>query len=382
MAELLQPATHEDLGDILSNAARNGSRLRIRGGGSKDAIGAPTPDVPTLDMQGFAGVVDYDPPELVLTARAATPLVEIERLVASEGQMLAFEPFDHGPILGNRDRKATIGGIVAAGVAGPRRLSGGGTRDHVLGFEAASGDGTYFKAGSKVVKNVTGFDLSKLIAGSWGRLVALTQVTLKVLPEPEVRQSLVLRGLDPKAAIEVMAQALGSPAGVAAAAHLPGWEGKPATLFRVEGFENSVMDRVNTLRSQINDKGSIELLADGVGDSLWDDIRHVALLPPEQPLWRVVTAPGRAPSLLNALHQADWFWDWAGGLTWVSSEMDPGELRDAVAATGGHATLIRGDVETRTGNPAFHPPAAAVAAMESSIRRAFDPAQVFEFGRF
>jgi glycolate oxidase FAD binding subunit len=382
MTDSLQPSTPEELCDIVANAAQAGSKLRVRGGGSKDDIGAPAPDVTTLEMSVFSGVIDYDPPELVLTAQAATPLAEIERLVAGEGQMLAFEPFDHGPILGNSDSTATIGGIVAAAVAGPRRLSAGGTRDHVLGFEAVSGDGELFKAGSRVVKNVTGFDLSKLVAGSWGRLVALTQVTLKVLPRPEAQQTVALRGLGPESAIAVMAQALGSPAGVAAAAHLPQWEGQPTTLFRIEGFPISVKDRLGTLESLIGEHGVSERLDPAVGEELWQNVQYAALLPPGRPLWRVVTAPGRATALLDALDQAEWLWDWAGGLTWVSTDMDPGELRDAVVATGGHATLIRGDVETRTGNTAFHPPAAAVAAMENSIRRAFDPAQVFDFGRF
>ena len=382
MADSLQPSTREELCDIVANAAQAGSKLRVRGGGSKDDIGAPAPDVATLEMSVFNGVIDYDPPELVLTAQAATPLAEIERLIASEGQMLAFEPFDHGPMLGNSDNTATIGGIVAAAVAGPRRLSAGGTRDHVLGFEAVSGDGELFKAGSRVVKNVTGFDLSKLIAGSWGRLVALTQVTLKVLPRPEAQQTVALRGLSPESAIAVMAQALGSPAGVAAAAHLPQWEGQPTTLFRIEGFPNSVKDRLGTLASLIGEHGVNERLDPDVGEKLWQDIQHAALLPPGRPLWRVVTAPGRATALLDALDQAEWLWDWAGGLTWVSTDMDPGTLRDAVGVAKGHATLIRGDVAIRTENATFHPPDVAVAAMERSICRAFDPAQVFDFGRF
>ena len=230
MAEPLRPA---DIGELCAIVA-GGRPLRLRGGGSKDAIGRET-DAAVVDMRGFAGVVDYDPPELVLTVRAGTPLAEVQALVAGEGQMLAFDPFDHAAILGGAPR-ATIGGVIAAGVSGPARLSRGAARDHLLGFTAVSGRGEKFVAGAKVVKNVTGYDLPKLITGSWGRLAAITELTLKVLPAPQTQRTLVARGLDPAAAVAAMARAMGSAAEVSAAAHLPAWQGGPVTALRLDGF--------------------------------------------------------------------------------------------------------------------------------------------------
>jgi glycolate oxidase FAD binding subunit len=238
---MTRPATTDDLCALIADAQATGTKLRLRGGSTKDAIGAPC-EAQVIDMRGFAGVVDYDPPELVLTVGAGTPLAQIEALVASEGQMLAFDPFDHGAMLGN-DGGATIGGIIAAGVAGPARLSRGGARDHLLGFTAVSGRGEKFVAGAKVVKNVTGYDLPKLMAGSWGRLAALTELTLKVLPAPRTQQTLVMRGLDPAGAVAAMARAMGSAAEVTAAAHLPDWRGEAMTALRLDGFAESVAAR-------------------------------------------------------------------------------------------------------------------------------------------
>jgi len=381
MAESLRPDTTQQLCDAIAAAAAGQTKLRLRAGGSKDAIGSPTPGVPVLDMRGFHGVVDYDPAELVLTVKFGTPLAEVEALLANEAQMLAFDPFDHGRLLGGSRGAATIGGVVAAGVSGPQRLSCGAARDHLLGFEAVSGGGEAFKAGSRVVKNVTGFDLSKVVAGSWGRLIALTQLTLRVVPRPPSRVTLVRRGLDPDAAVAAMARALGSPAGVAAAAHLPAWQGSPATLFRLDGFPESVTARADTLGKVIG-AGPLDSLRDDAGDALWDDIRDAVLLPLDRPLWRIVVAPGKATAVVAALDAVDWMFDWGGGLVWAVTAAGADAVRAAADAAGGHATLVRADAETRTAIPAFHPPLPGVADLEASVRRAFDPAGVFDNGRF
>jgi len=382
MTDTLRPTTTDELCDAIASAASDGTKLGIRGGGSKEAIGAPTPTARTLDMSGFSGVLDYDPPELVLTVSAGTLLSEIEALVAAEEQMLAFDPYDHGPMLGGAAGAATIGGVISAGVAGPRRLTSGGARDHLLGFKAVSGHGDVFKAGAKVVKNVTGFDLSKLIAGSWGRLVAITELTLKVVPRPKMRKTMLLRDLGPEAAVGIMARALGSPADVSAAAHLPSWRGAPTTVFRLDGFPPSVAARIDTLAALIGDKYAFESLDDDASNALWDDIRDVALLPNNRPLWRVVIAPSKAPAFVAALTDVEWLLDWAGGLVWAASAEDPTALRAAATAAGGHATLIRADAAMRAAVSAFHPQAISVEALEARIRRAFDPAGVFETGRF
>lgn len=382
MPDALRPITTDELCEVIRAAHREGARLRLCGGGSKDAIGAPTPRVSTVDMRGFRGVVAYDPPELVMTAKAGTALSEIEAMVAAEGQMLAFDPFDHGPMFGNAPGAATIGGVVVAGVAGPRRLSCGGARDHLLGFEGVSGNGEAFKAGSRVVKNVTGFDLPKLIAGSWGRLAAVTQVTLKVLPRQPSHVTLLLDGLEAEAAVAAMARALGSPAGIAAAAHLPDWQGAPATLFRLDGIDESIAARTKSLATVVADAGRTRTLDDETSASLWDAIRTAAALPVERPLWRIVVAPRKAPAVVGMLGDERWILDWAGGLIWAASSIEATGIRAAAEAAGGHATLIRGDAGLRARVPALHPPAPGVAALEASIRRAFDHGQVFDCGRF
>lgn len=291
---MIRPDSTDDLCAIIADARDASTKLRLRGGGAKDAIGAPR-DAQIVDMRGFAGVVDYDPPELVLTVGAGTPLAEIEALVAAEGQMLAFDPFDHGPMLGNANG-ATIGGVIAAGVAGPARLSRGGARDHLLGFTAVSGRGERFVAGAKVVKNVTGYDLPKLMAGSWGRLAALTELTLKVLPAPRRRLTLVMRGLDAAGAVAAMARALGSAAEVTAAAHLPDWRGEAMTALRLDGFAESVAARAAMLPE-------FEAIEDG--DALWLAVRDASPLSREWPLWRLIVAPGKAPGVVAALPDAE-----------------------------------------------------------------------------
>jgi glycolate oxidase FAD binding subunit len=369
---VLSPARTQDVVDAVADARRGRCQLEIRGGGSKATIGAPR-NAQLLDMTAFSGVIDYEPAELVLSVGAGTPLAQVQTLLAQHNQMLAFEPFDHGDLLGVQPGRATIGGIVAAGVAGPQRLSQGGARDHLLGFEAVSGRGEAFKAGGKVVKNVTGYDLPKLLAGSWGRLAALTQVTLKVLPRPETCATVVLRGLAPAAAIAAMSKALGSQAEVAAAAHLPGdADSASQTLLRLQGFGPSVAARAALLGPTQD------------ATSLWDTVRDVAPLRTARTLWRVVLAPARACELIAALQPlgAKWLLDWAGGLVWIALEDGAVAVRTAAIRCGGHASLVRAPEELRRSVPAFHPESPGVAALSLRVRRAFDPDGVFAGARF
>ena len=354
---------------MINQAARSGRRLELRGGGSKAEVGAPR-EAEVVDLAGFCGILDYDPAELVLTARAATPLAEIEAAVAERGQMLAFEPFDHGPLFGRAAGAATLGGVIAAGVSGSRRLSRGAGRDHLLGFAGVSGRGEAFVAGGKVVKNVTGYDLSKLMAGSWGRLAALTEVTVKVLPRPPEALSLAIEGLEPAAAVALMSRALGSQADVAAAAHAPG-----LTVLRLEGFGPSVQARSRLLQSMA---AGFTPLPEDAAAAFWSAMRHP--LPDCPILWRVSVPPSRAGALLDAL-DGPWLMDWAGGLVW-SACADAAAVRRAAEAAGGHAMLVRAPEAMRAEVPALHPQPSGVAALEVRVRRAFDPEGVFETGRF
>jgi glycolate oxidase FAD binding subunit len=384
-SSLPKPSTSNDVIDAIADAVRADAPLEIRGGGSKAAIGAPR-NAPILDMSGFDAVIDYDPAELVLTAGAGTPLSVISALVESENQMLAFEPFDHGPLLGQVAGAATIGGVIAAGVAGSRRVSGGGARDHLLGFEGISGRGERFVAGAKVVKNVTGYDLPKLAAGSWGRLFAMTQLTLKVLPRGRESATCIVEGLSPTQAVAAMARAMGSQADVSAAAYLPAAlaGGASLTALRVEGFGPSVAARCTMIEAALAEFGAVGRVDAATAGKVWADLRTLAPLAGTAPLWRIATPPSTAPSLVAALEPfgAQWLFDWAGGLTWLTLDGDPARVRAAAAAASGHAILVRAPEAMRRIVPALHPQANGVAALEARVRRAFDPNGVFETGRF
>lgn len=381
--ETLYPATVEELGEAVAAVAAHGRKLTIRGGGSKAAIGAPTPDAAILSLRAFTGIVDYDPAELVLTAGAATPLAEVQGLLAASGQMLAFDPFDHGPLFGAAAGAATLGGVLAAGVAGSQRLSQGGARDHLLGFTAVSGRGERFLAGARVVKNVTGYDLPKLAANSWGRLFAMTEVTVKVMPAPRLSATRIVEGLDFATAQAVMAAAMGSTADVAAAAHRPADGDAPSrTALRLQGFGPSVAARLLLLDRVIGTvtRQPPRAAEAGEAEALWTALRTLAPLAGDTPLWRINVPPSAGPALVDAL-DGRWLADWAGGLIWLASDADPLAIRAAAAQAGGHAMLIRAPMAMRAAVPALHPPEPGVALLEERIARAFDPAGVFATGR-
>jgi glycolate oxidase FAD binding subunit len=354
------PATVEELAGLIANAAASGRKLEITGGGTKAGIGAPR-EAERLDMSGFSGVIDYDPAELVLTAGAGTPLAEIEALVASKNQMLAFEP--HGA------PGSTIGGVVAAGVSGSRRVSRGAVRDHLLGFKAVSGRGEAFVGGAKVVKNVTGYDLPKLAAGSWGRLFALTEVTLKVLPRPPEQVSVAVEGLDAAGAVALMAKALGSQADVAAAGVVDG-----VTALRLEGFGPSVAAR----RALLEAMAPMRALSDSEAGSFWSVLEDP--LPDAPALWRLSLPASRAAKSVGK-GLGPWLMDWGGSRVWLACD-DAAAVRAAAAEADGHATLIRAPEAMRETIPALHPQSAPLTALEARLRRAFDPMGVFETGRF
>lgn len=382
---MIEPSTEGELIEAVTMAAGDGRKLIIQGGGSKAAVGQSV-DATILSTRKISGIIDYDAPELVLTVRPGTALSEIEALTASQGQMLAFEPFDHGPIFGQASGRASIGGIIGAGVSGSRRLSAGGARDHLLGLRAVSGRGEAFLAGAKVVKNVTGYDLPKLATGSWGRLFALSEITLKVLPRPQVTRSMAIEGLPAGEASRAMSAAMGSQAEVAAAAHLPDHvqTERGLTLFRLEGFGPSVTAREKMLSAMLASFGVVHRLGEAEGDAFWGDVRTLARLPAAQALWRINIPPRALSTIVAAIvpFGASWLADWAGGLVWAACDGDAVLLREAVRHAGGHAMLIRAPAEMRSRVAAFHPQPDGVAALEERVRRAFDPVGVFETGRF
>ena len=351
MTDALKPRDAQDVDDAVRWALSEGKTLEIVGRGSKRALGRPSQSDLTLDLSGLSGVTLYEPEELVLSAKAGTPIAEIEALVAGKGQELAFEPMDYGPVLGGPAASGSLGGVLAANLAGPRRIKAGAARDHFLGFSAVSGRGETFKSGGRVVKNVTGYDLCKVLAGSYGTLAAMTEVTIKVLPKAETEATLMVLGLDDAAAMRAMAQAMGSSCDVSGAAHLPlavaarlTNTGKAVTAFRLEGFAPSVVHRKQTLEALMLPLGTLVTWDEQGSLEFWRGVRDVMPFAAdsasgERPLWRISTAPTKGAQLAAAIAtqaDAELFYDWAGGLIWLAlaptDDAGAALVRRAVAA--------------------------------------------------
>jgi glycolate dehydrogenase FAD-binding subunit len=375
MAEVLKPSMEAELCEAIADAAASRRPLELMGTGSKRGLGRPMQTAATLDLSGFSGIQLYEPEELILEAGAGTPLADIEKAVAKENQQLAFEP----PVGG------TIGGMVACNLSGPRRIKAGAARDHVLGMRGVTGRGDAFKAGARVMKNVTGYDLPKLLTGSHGTLAALTSVTIKVLPRPETEETLVIAGLGDAAAVRAMSLALQSPCEVSGAAHLPG--AAPMTFLRLEGIAPSVAYRRDKLAALLKAFGTAGTLPEKKSKKQWQAIRDVSpLAAPERSLWRISVAPTEGPRVIQKIaSSADtrWFYDWGGGLVWldVPSTDDAAAAIVRSAVTQGHATLIRAPDPTRAAVPVFQPQETALAALTLRVKQAFDPAQILNPGR-
>ncbi|RUU75312.1 glycolate oxidase subunit GlcE [Mesorhizobium sp. M7A.F.Ca.MR.362.00.0.0] len=394
------PTTSDEVLSTVAWAAAEGSPLEILGHGSKRGIGRPLQTEHTLDLSKLSGVTLYEPAELVLSAKAGTPLAEIEKLLAENGQQLSFEPMDYAPLLGGEPGKGTIGGVLAANLSGPRRLKAGAARDHVLGINVVSGRGEAFKSGGRVVKNVTGYDMSKLMANSWGTLAVFTDVTFKVLPAPETEVTLAIRGLLDDAAAAAMALALGSSAEVSSAAHLPeriaarvtsGSLGNDAaTLLRVEGFGPSVAYRIAALKTLLANAGPLEEIAGDASRLIWRDVRDCRPFADdsEKPVWRVSMTPGQCHQMVLTLRMqaaVSAFYDWQGGLVWLRMEQGDPEaalLRGLLRKHGGgHATLVRAAPSHRAALPVFEPQPPALAALSQRLKQEFDPKNILNPGR-
>jgi glycolate oxidase FAD binding subunit len=405
MTDLLRPRAAKDVEEAVQWALGRSKTIEIIGNGSKRAIGRPAQTDVTLDLSGLSRVTLYEPEELVLSARAGTSIAEIEALIASRGQQLAFEPMDLGPLFGVTLGRGTIGGVVAANLAGPRRIKAGAARDHVLGFSAVSGRGETFKSGGRVVKNVTGYDLSKLMAGSWGTLAALTDVTVKVLPRPETEATVLLFGLDDAAAGRAMTAAVTSSCDVSGAAHVPAAPasrialgeaaagGRAITALRLEGVAPSVKHRTAALQSLLGPLGEVAVVEDTVSRGLWRAIRDVAPFAAartgaDRPLWRVATVPSKGAALVRAITKAtnaEVIYDWGGGLVWVllgrCDDAEAKVVRAAVAGFGGHATLLRAPAAVRAAVDVFEPQDAGLAALTKRVKESFDPQRILNPGR-
>lgn len=384
------PSSEADVGGVIAEAAARRTPLALVGGGTKDEIGRPAQTEATLSSSGITGITLYERAELVIGARAGTPLAEIVRILADKGQELSFEPMDHRPLLGSTG-EPTIGAVAAANISGPRRVMAGAARDSLIGVRFVNGRGEAVKAGGRVFKNVTGLDLVKLMAGSWGTLGFLTEVTFKVAPKPERLATLVLGGLDDARAVAALSAALGSPFDVTGAAHWPaGIDGAPRTFIRLEGFSFSVDYRLRELAKLLKRFGAAEIVESEVAAALWRAVRDAAPLaePRDRAIWRVSTAPTKGAdvmALVSRALDARWFYDWGGGLIWIATDPsgDAGAsvIRDAVRTTGGHATLVRAPAEVRAALDVFEPLPKPMMRVSAGIKGSFDPAGVLNPGR-
>jgi glycolate dehydrogenase FAD-binding subunit len=398
-----------DAGDVeaaVRAAISSEQPLEIIGHGSRRQIGQKMATNAVLDLSALNAVTAYEPNELIITLQAGAPLADVLSLIDSKNQQFAFEPMDTAPLLGILD-PGTIGGMIAAGLAGPRRIKAGGARDHLLGAHAVSGFGDSFKTGGKVVKNVTGYDLCKLLAGSWGTLAVMTEVTLKVMPRPESERTLVLRGLDDLTANRAMTAALGSPFDVSAAAHVPssalrtevsgldqlGSPREAVTLLRLEGIPASASHRAASLAKSLAPFGKVQITEDAASTEVWRSIRDVLPFAAKGPLgawpvWRIVCPPAAGGALGQALARAtggDIIYDWGGGLIWAALPPKPDAqatlVRRRVDAAGGHAMLLRAPEDVRRNVDVFHPQEAGLAALGERVRQSFDPKAILNRGR-
>jgi glycolate oxidase FAD binding subunit len=403
MVDTLTARDAKDAEAAVQWALAENKSLEIVGRGTKRTLGRPAQSDATLDLSGLSGVTLYEPEELVLSAKAGTPLAEIETLLAASAQELAFEPMDYGPLLGSPAGRGTIGGVVGANLSGPRRIKAGAARDHFLGACAISGRGEIFKTGGRVVKNVTGYDLCKLLAGSWGTLGAMTDITLKTLPRAETEATVLVLGLDDVAAAQAMAAAMGSSCDVSGAAHLPADVaaraldslpvGRPVTACRLEGVEPSVIHRKRALQDLLSPFGVLAALDAPQTRALWQAIRDVTPFAAggragERLVWRISTAPMKGTEVAQIIApncDAEIMFDWAGGLVWAavapSDDASAPLVRRAVDVCGGHATLVRAPIALRAAVAVFEPQSGGLAALTKRVKQSFDPNGVLGRGR-
>ena len=368
--KMMTPQSEAELAEMITTAR---APLAVRGGGTKGM----TPEGEPLTTSGLTGITLYEPGALTIVAQAGTPVAEIETVLDAENQRLAFEPMDYRGLLGTSG-EPTIGGVVAANVSGPRRISVGACRDFALGVRYVDGAGHIIKNGGRVMKNVTGYDLVKLMSGARGTLGVLTEVSLKVLPKPETEATVLVNA--PKSgaeAVGAMSKALGSPYDVTGAAFVPG---EAQVMVRVEGFADSVAYRAERLQGELTKFGEVTVRDAETSAKIWRDMRDVARMQGvEGDVWRISVKPTDAPDVAERLGALDVAFDWGGGLIWALVPQGA-DVRAKLGAFDGHATLVRADAETRAALGMFQPEAAPVAAISAGLRARFDPKGMLNAG--
>lgn len=368
----MKPANETELAEAVKTAAARKTRLRIQGGGSKTGVGNRTDADETLDVTALSGISLYEPGALTLVAGAGTPLTEVQSTLAAENQQLAFEPMDYAALLGNNGAP-TVGGIAACNTSGPRRIQGGACRDSMIGIRMVDGSGEVIKNGGRVMKNVTGYDLVKLVAGAYGTLGVLTEVAFKVLPKPEMIATVSVDVSDDKTAIAALSAALGSPYDVTAAAYIP----NTGAMVRLEGFSDMIAHRSERLKEVLGGFGEVHIETNAAKvNAGWTAVREVESLQGlDTDLWRISVKPSDGPKVATAL--ADGLdrsvYDWGGGLIWASVQ-NGFDVRSKLTGIQGYAQCLRGDADF------FPTPDAITARIEAGLRKKFDPHGILNAG--
>lgn len=391
MIERLEPQSEQDACEIVKQARLDRWSLAIQGGGTRSGLGRPVQADAIVSTKRMTGITLYEPAELVISARAGTPLAEVEAALAAKGQMLPFEPADYRMLYGTSG-DPSIGAVAACNISGPRRIQTGAARDALIGVRLINGEAQAVKSGGRVMKNVTGLDLVKLSCGAHGTLGLLTEVTFKLLPRPQAQVTLVFDGLDDEKAIAAMGSALSSPFEVSGAAHLPmGHDGSGAlTLLRLERDADSLVYRAQRLTDRLAPFGTVRRLEGEASVTLWRDIAQVQPLAKAHgpAIWKLSLPAHKASACMRMISEslgARYFYDWGGGLVWLA--VMPGDdagalrIRAAVAEAHGHATLMRAPDEIRAKTDVFAPLGAALMKVTSGIKQSFDPDGIFNSGR-
>jgi glycolate oxidase FAD binding subunit len=396
MSDLLAPSDEAGIAAAVAEAGAAHEPLLVLGNGTKTGMLRPVQAARSLSPRNHAGITLYSPNELVISARAGTPMADIEATVAERGQHVIAEPPDLASVFGVA-RPQTVGGVVATNLSGPRRVAWGAMRDHVLGIRAVTGRGEVIRSGGRVLKNVTGLDLCKLLAGSHGTLGVITEVTLKVLPAPEAVDTVVLAGLDAVSGVAALSAALGSPFGVSAAAWLPpdgsaripalaGSAGSVA-LARIEDFAASVTYRTARLREVLNHAGA-EILDDAASRAVWRAVRDLEPLAAsaDDAIWRVSVRPSAGPAVLRAVIDAfgaNGFLDWGGGLVWIAGPATAAAhavVEAAARGAGGTWMLMRAAEPLRAAVDVIPPEPEPLARITRRVKAALDPLAILNPG--
>jgi glycolate oxidase FAD binding subunit len=397
----MRPADERELSRVLAEATATNTPLEVVGSNSKRDIGRPVNTAHNVSTKSLRGITLYEPSEMVMSARAGTALSDVEQALAARGQALAFEPIELAAVAGGEPGEATIAGVFATNVSGARRIRAGAARDHLLGLRAVSGRGEPFKSGGRVMKNVTGYDLCRGLAGSWGTLAVMTEVTFKVQPVPEDTGTLILLGLPDEIAVEVLCSAMATPYEVSGAIHLQPalvarlWheglreQGQAITALRVENFSRSVAYRLGRLREHLKAYGEIHVLDRENSLAMWSELRQLSVLQGSAaPLWRISTSPTAGPKVVAAIAaymECRAFYDWSGGLVWAevlpTTDAGAADIRRVIATHGGHATLIRAEPAVRSAVDVFQPLEAGLERLSRKLKGTFDPAGILNPGR-